>query len=219
MAGGGCLPNADVYFDTRFTPDPRREVLWRTLCSSYFSRHIRPTDSVLELGAGYCHFINNIQAKERFAVDLWPGVVRCAAAPVKAHVGLASDLGFLPSASIDVVFASNLFEHLTQEQLAVTLQEVRRTLKPTGSLIIVQPNFRYAYREYFDDYTHVAMYSHVSLADFLQANDFRVVDCQGKFLPLTVKSRFPIHPLLIRLYLWLPIKPLAKQMLIRAVPA
>jgi SAM-dependent methyltransferase len=173
---------------------------------------------VLELGAGYCHFINNIQAKERFAVDLWPGVVRCAIPPVKAHVGLASDLGFLPSASLDVVFASNLFEHLSQPQLAATLAEVKRTLKPTGSLMIGQPNFRYAYKEYFDDYTHVAMYSHVSLSDFLEANDFRVVECRGKFLPLTVKSRIPIHQLLIRLYLLSPIKPMAKQMLIRAVP-
>jgi SAM-dependent methyltransferase len=189
------------------------------LCSSYFSRLIRPTDSVLELGAGYCHFINNIQAKERFAVDLWPEVTRCAVAPVKAHVGSVSDLGFLPSGSIDVVFASNLFEHLSQQELASTLKEVKRTLKPSGSIVIVQPNFRYAYREYFDDYTHVAMYSHVSLSDFLRANDFQVVECQPKFLPLTVKSRFPIHPLLIQLYLWFPIKPLGRQMLIRAVPA
>ena len=79
---------------------------------------------MLELGAGYCHFINNIQAKERFAVDLWPEVTRCAVAPVKAHVGSVSDLGFLPPGSIDVVFASNLFEHLSQQELASTLKEV-----------------------------------------------------------------------------------------------
>ncbi len=210
------LLNHDAYFETRLTPDPRREVLWRTLCESYFSRLIRPTDAVLELGAGYCHFINHIRADRRFALDLWPGVLNYAVAPV---MGSASDLGFLPSASLAVVFASNLFEHLSQDDLALTLKEVRRTLKRSGSLIIVQPNYRYAYREYFDDFTHRTVYSHVSLSDVLEANAFRVVQCEAKFLPLTVKSRFPVHPLLIRFYLWLPIKPLGKQMLIRVTPA
>jgi SAM-dependent methyltransferase len=174
---------------------------------------------VLELGAGYCHFINNIKAQMRYALDLWPGVTRCAVPPVQAHVGPANDLSFLPSGSLDAVFASNLFEHLSQADLAATLKEVRRALKPTGSLMIVQPNYRYASKEYFDDYTHISVYSHISLTDFLQANAFRVVDCKGRFLPLTVKSRFPVHELLIRLYLWLPMKPLGKQMFIRAVPA
>ena len=209
----------DSYFETRLTQDPRRDLLWRTLCESYFSRHIKSTDVVLELGAGYCHFINHIRAGERIAVDLWPGVVNYALPPVKTHVGPASDLSFLPSGSLDVVFASNLFEHISQEDLSLTLKEVRRTLRPTGLLIIVQPNYRYAYREYFDDFTHRTVYSHVSLSDFLQANKFKVVRCHAKFLPLTVKSRLPIHPLLIKLYLRSPVKPLAKQMLIRAVPA
>ena len=51
----------------------------------------------------------------------------------------------------------------------------RRKLSPNGSLTILQPNYRYAYREYFDDFTHVSIYSHVSLCDFLMANGFEIV--------------------------------------------
>jgi hypothetical protein len=40
----------------------RRKQVWEVLCSSFFSRWVRPQDTVLDLGAGYCEFINSIQA-------------------------------------------------------------------------------------------------------------------------------------------------------------
>ena len=83
---------------------------------------------------------------------------------------------------------------------------------------MLQPNYRYAYREYFDDYTHVAIYSHVSLADLLAAHGWEVVDVRPRFLPLSVKSRLPTWSLLVWAYLRSPFKPLGKQMLIVARP-
>ena len=47
-------------------------------------------------------------------------------------------------------------------------------------------------------------------------NLLRVVECKPRFLPLTIKSRLPVWPALIRAYLASPIKPLAKQMFVRA---
>ena len=82
----------------------------------------------------------------------------------------------------------------------------------------MQPNYRYAYREYFDDYTHVAIYSHISLVDFLLANGYEVNRYSATLLPLTVKSRLPVSSLLIRAYLASPVKPMGKQMLVRAKP-
>ena len=99
------------------------------------------------------------------------------------------------------------------------LEQLREKLKPGGTLNLLQPNYRFAYREYFDDYTHVAVYSDQSLVDFVTSNGFRVTECRPRFLPLTVKSRMPVSPFLIRLYLLLPFKPLGKQMLVRAVVA
>ena len=80
---------------------------------------------------------------------------------------------------------------------------------------ILQPNYRFAYREYFDDYTHVAVYSDRSLVDFLDAHGFRVLDCRPRFMPLTVKSPC-MFPRGDPAYLRLPFKPMGKQMLIRA---
>lgn len=205
------------YHDTRFRFDPRREVLWKTLYEGYFRKLIDPNDCVLELGAGYGHFINQVRCRRRIAIDQWPGFIQYMDPEVEAKVSRVEDLGFLDDSSVDFILASNLFEHLTHAEFAAVLTQIKRKLRPGGTLNILQPNYRAAYREYFDDYTHVAVYSDLSLCDFLAAHGFRVVDCKPRFLPLTIKSRFPVWSGLIRLYLALPLKPMAKQMLIRAV--
>jgi SAM-dependent methyltransferase len=204
-----------TYHETRFEFDARRELLWATLCKSYFQKLISPDACVLEIGAGYGHFINNIHCKRRIALDSWPGMLEYLKPGIEGIVSSATDLTGVENGSVNFVFASNLFEHLTQAELAVTLKQLHEKLKPGGTLNILQPNFRFAYKEYFDDYTHVTIYSDRSLVDFLVANGFRVLECHPRFLPLTIKSRFPVFPFLIRAYLHLPVKPLGKQMLIR----
>ena len=206
----------DAYFQTRFAPDPKREVLWRTLYRYHFSPLISETDCVLELGAGYGFFINQVAAKRRIAVDSWPGFVNHLEPTVESHVGDVTDLSFLAPASVNFVFASNLFEHIGQPEFASVLCQLKRALVTNGTLNILQPNYYYSYREYFDDYTHRTVYTHTSLCDFLEAHGYDVVECQPRFLPLTMKSRLPVSPTLIRLYLSSPWRPLGKQMLLRA---
>jgi Methyltransferase domain len=104
------------YFETRFRHDPRREILWRTLYRHYFSHLITKTDCVLELGAGYGHFIYQVVARRAIALDAWGGFVDYLRPGIEARVGDVTDLSFIAAASIDFVFASNLFEHISQEQ-------------------------------------------------------------------------------------------------------
>jgi|SRR5438034_1527460 len=205
-----------AYHETRFAHDDRRKVLWRTLCHSYFQRLVAPSDAVLELGSGYGDFINHIQCARKIAVDQWAGAVDYLGPDVQAEISSIVDLGAIADRSIDFVFASNVFEHLPQAEFATCLVEVKRVLRPRGTLNILQPNYRFCCNEYFDDYTHVAIYSDRSLCDFLRVNGLRVVECKPRFLPLTIKSRLPVWPALIRAYLASPIKPLAKQMFVRA---
>jgi SAM-dependent methyltransferase len=207
------------YHETRFGPDPRREVLWKTLCDAYFNKVIRPGDHVLELGAGYAHFINNVRCARRTAIDRWEKLPSLVKPGVEAKVGSVTDLSGLADGQVDFAFASNLFEHLTQAEFASVLLQLKSKLRPGGSLMILQPNYRLAYRRYFDDYTHIAVYSDVSLCDFLRVNGYRIVTSKPGFLPLSLKSRFPVAPWIIRLYLLLPWKPFAGQMLVRAEPA
>jgi hypothetical protein len=105
-------------------------------------------------------------------------------------------------------------EHLDKDQRDRTMKGVKRCMKKGGVLILIGPNFRYAYKEYFDDYTHTTIYTHVSLADAMYEYDFMPVKVVPKFLPLTLKSRLPKSYLLTKLYLNSPIHPLGKQMLL-----
>ena len=207
------------YHGSRLPADDRREVVWRALWCHYFSSRIEPDFTVLDLGCGYGSFINQVVARRRIAVDSWSDFPQYLEHGVESRISQATDLAFLADGSVDYAFASNLFEHLPQEDLVSVLDQLRVKLSRRGSLTLLQPNYRYAFREYFDDYTHVTAYSHVSLADLLRANDYTIVEVMPRFMPLTVKSRFPVSSLLVGAYLHSPLKPFGKQMLIRARPA
>jgi len=203
------------YFATRYTQDPRRREVWRHI-TAYLQRWISHTADVLELGAGYCDFSNNVDAATRTAIDVESGFVAFADAGVVTAVGSCTDLSRFADASFDVVFASNLLEHLDRGALLTTLGEVRRVLRAGGRLILVQPNYRLRPNEYFDDYTHVAVFTDRSLPDMLEANGFAREHVDARFLPLTMKSRLSFGHRLVPLYLRLPWRPRAGQMLVVA---
>ncbi|MGP1281900.1 MAG: class I SAM-dependent methyltransferase [Parasphingopyxis sp.] len=206
------------YHESRLAADPKRDIVWKALWRYHFSKHIGPEDCVLDLGAGYGEFINNVRAKRRIALDLWDRMPLHVGPDVEPIVGPVSDLSAIEDNSVDYAFSSNLFEHISQDDLAATLAQLKSKLKAGGTLTTLQPNYRYASREYFDDYTHVTVWSHIGLADFLTAHGYEVLEVHPRFLPLTVKSRLPTWPILVGAYLASPVKPMGKQMLLVARP-
>lgn len=209
--------SATRYYKARFIPDKRRAGVWGVI-ARYLQPHVPVNGRVLDLGAGYCDFINSIRAGEKHALDLFPGFIEHASPGVTTHVGSCADLSAFSTGSLDAVFESNVLEHLAGPVLSATLSEIRRTLKPGGVFIAVQPNFRYCYRTYFDDYTHVQVFTHVSLVDLLTSSGFEILSAEPRFLPTSFKSRLPAWPWLTRLYLSLPFRPLAGQMLVVSSP-
>jgi len=82
--------------------------------------------------------------------------------------------------------------------------------------VIVQPNFRLEPRRYYDDYTHRTAYTDGGFRDFLKSLGWRIVHSEPRFMPFSMKSRFPVALWLIRLYLASPVRPLAGQFLVIA---
>ena len=206
----------ESYFAEHLTYDPRREVVWREIVR-YLSSYIPKNGRVLEIGAGYCHFINNVSAETRIAFDISPIVKEHAGSGVEAVIGSADDLRAFTNDSFDTVLASNIFEHLDFETFERCVHEVRRVLKKGGRLIIIQPNFTYAYRDYYDDYTHIRAFTAVGLAEHVRALGFSIEHVEPRFLPFSMaKVGFAVPSWLIRLYLKLPWRPSAGQMLLIA---
>ncbi len=207
----------DGYFHTRFGFDPRRDIVWQEVCR-HLQEHYIPDDSrILDLGAGYCNFINNVHGAERHAVDLFTDLPEFAAPGVTPHVHSCASLPFLADESVDVAFVSNLFEHLERQATVKTLRELRRLIRVGGTLIVLQPNFRFCSTTYFDDDTHLQIFTDRSLVDLLEVFGFEVKHCFPRFLPANMKStlrlRLPKLRWWVRLYLTLPYRPLAGQML------
>jgi SAM-dependent methyltransferase len=184
----------------------RKARVWRVLCRTFFQRYIRESDTVLDLGAGYCEFINHVACRRKIAFDMSDDVSRHAGPGVEVISGMATDLGAVADGSIDVVFASNFFEHLpTKQDLLKTLGGIRRILRPGGRLLILQPNIRYAGGAYWDFFDHHLPLTERSLVEALELVGLRPVEVRARFLPLTTKSAIPQHPALVWLYLKLPL--------------
>ncbi|MGB3008840.1 MAG: class I SAM-dependent methyltransferase [Candidatus Saccharimonadales bacterium] len=201
------------YHKTRFKFDPGRIKVWRAI-TEYLQPFVGKDKTVLDLGCGYGDFINAISAKKKYALDMGPDVKEFINKDVIFINKPSTSMESVPKKSVDVVFSSNLFEHLDKNELDKTMQGINRCLKPNGTLILIGPNFQYSYKNYFDDYTHKTPYSHISLADAMYEYGFTPIKIMPKFLPLTLKSKLPKSYFLTKYYLHSPLKPMGKQMLL-----
>lgn len=196
---------ANIYRNRFQDSEQKRDAVWKVLVERFFQRWIVPDATVLDLGAGYCTFINNVKAGRRYALDLNPATRQLAAAGVHVLEHDVTQRWPVPDQSIDVVFTSNFFEHLpTKADLLSCLREARRVLRSGGVLLALGPNIRFCGGVYWDFFDHYLPLSDRSLAEALQLAGFAVERTIPRFLPYTMKAKLPPSPRLVRLYLALP---------------
>jgi SAM-dependent methyltransferase len=209
-----------VTYEHRFAGnEARRSDVWRNLVRYYFQRWVKSTDTVVDLGAGYCEFINNVSAGRRYALDSNPSTLEKAARNVCVLSQDASEAWQLPTASVDVVFSSNFFEHLqSKKELSLCLAEACRVLRPGGLLIALGPNIRYCFDEYWDFIDHQLPLSDRSMMEALEITGFQKELLLPRFLPFTMSTRIPHWAFLVRMYLGFPLaqKLWGKQFLVIA---
>jgi SAM-dependent methyltransferase len=188
-----------------------RRGVWREIVRA-LARDAPGVETVIELGAGYCDFINQFPAPHKIAFDLNPEMRPFCAPDVELRIEDAVALEGIQEASVDLVFASNFLEHLVESDIHRILDNIHRVLRPGGRLMLIQPNYRLCEAHYFDDPTHLSVFSDENIGSYLARSGLKLLKLVPGYLPFSMQSRLPKWPILTRLYLLSPIKPLAAQM-------
>ncbi len=212
----------EAYYDSRYRPDPNRDRVWQHITQfllPYFNLPENP--KILELGCGYGSWIRSFYSQNKFALDIHPDVPSILARQgqvtnkqdsVIGYVGSCTDLSRWEDETLDLVLASNLLEHLSMNDVLKTLREASRVLKESGVICVIQPNFAICASAYFDDFTHVSIFTDRSLSDVMAIAGLTVKHKWRRFLPFSMNPTTSRLAFLVPIYLRSPLKPMAGQM-------
>src|SRR3989344_8450311 len=108
------MPKISQYYQKRFSKQDNliRANAWEVLCKFFLQKYIKRTDTVIDFGAGYCEFINNISCKKKIAVDLNADTILYANKDVKVIKLKAKNLPSELNNKADVVLIGNFFNIL-----------------------------------------------------------------------------------------------------------
>lgn len=187
--------------EKRFDKSERklRVKLYQWLWTYWFSKFIKPSDTVFELGCGFGELINSVKAREKWAID-----VNYSKRVDKNVRYIHGDILMYNSEKgyYDVAIANNFFEHLDRNDISETIKVLYSMLKKGGKLIIMQPNYRYCALDYFAFFDHITPLDHKAMCEVLRYYGFRIGLCYSRFMPYTLKSGMPVN----KLYLWIYLK-------------
>jgi SAM-dependent methyltransferase len=219
--GRPAYGDVEPLYRARFSASDRarKADLWQVLVADFLQRWVAPDDCVLDLGCGHGEFLNVVQCRRRIGVDVNPESARYLRPEVEFHQASAAGLRFVADGQVDLVFSSNVLEHLADKaEVERLLDEVARVTRAGGHLVLLGPNLRYLPGSYWDFWDHLVPITDRAMREVLQAKGFRITDLHPKFLPYTTRSRLPQSALLVKWYLRMPLawSILGRQFLIRA---
>jgi SAM-dependent methyltransferase len=196
---------ARIYANRFADSSAYRARVWQVLVPQFFQQFISESGSVLDLGCGYGEFINNIRAKQKFAMDLNPDSKARLNPDIRFLQQDCSQPWQLEPNQLDLVFTSNFFEHLPDKNtLGKTLDQALRCLKPGGRIVAMGPNIKFVYGAYWDFWDHYLELTEASLAEGMVMHGFQIERCHPKFLPFTLVGG-PEYPLwILKVYLQFP---------------
>lgn len=194
----------DQIYQRRFSKVNERKILWAVLVDKFFQKYIGKNDIVLDVPCGYGEFINAIVCKKKLALDINPDSKKYLNKNVNFIKATSTKIP-LPNNSVDKIFVSNFFEHITHEDIQKTILEFKRILKKHGKVMILQPNIRFAYKNYWMFFDHITPIDDRALEEIFVIKGFRLTKRILRFVPFTSQGRLPMSKNLVKLYISLPI--------------
>jgi len=209
------------YMLTRYKYTEKRSIVWQEVSNYLKKKYKIPVGNAIEYGCGYGDWLGSTLATHKLAIESNIDLVRHVESEYKIEIKCGNILSVLPELSqdtYDLVLVSNFLEHFENDDVSFILRKTYKIMKPKSLLVIIQPNYRYCYKHYFDDCTHRSIHTHLSVSDLLAMNGFGLEFIEPKFLPFSFSSKLPINRYLVRAYLNSPIKLKGAQFLVGARP-
>jgi SAM-dependent methyltransferase len=146
-----------------------------------------PTGALVLMGYPYVFddlVVIDLPSEERNALyqeDAAHEVTQTKLGPVRYRYHSMVDLSDYPDGSVDLVYSGQSIEHVPLDVADTVLREVRRVLRPGGTLAIDTPNGRVTrlQQDEFIDPDHEHEYTHAELRDKLLGAGFEVAAAHG----------------------------------------
>lgn len=160
---------------------------------------------IVDVAAGYCEFINNIQCGcKKIAIDINPDIKKYAEENIITFTDHILNMEkYLEKNSVSIFFMSNFLEHISKDDIDRLLELEYNLLSKEGEIWILTPNIRYVGEKYWDFYDHITPITEKALIEVASIHGFYVKKCISKFLPFTTKSKLPQTAWIVKLYLLL----------------
>ena len=194
-------------YNRRFTETERKDKakLWEVLIEAYLQRFFPESATIIDLGCGFCEFINAVKGGKKYGYDKESAFKAFAGPDVEFIAAREGRPIPLADETCDRVFASNFFEHLdSRVEIQYVLEEAIRLLKTGGKIVVIQPNIALAKEAYWDFIDHIVPLTDKSLGEAMEISGFHLMYVKRRFLPYTTKTVKAPNPRLLRIYLVLP---------------
>ena len=158
------VENIPVYFEDKKKDNLRIYNTYNRLLKFLKCPLISKNKKLLDLGSGDGSFVDACKdnSVDAFALDAY-----------SHKIDFELDKIPFESNQFDFITLTSVIEHIKNPKNL--LIEIRRVLKKDGHLIITTPNFKYSYKIFFDDPTHVKPYTNTSIVKILNYYGFEVV--------------------------------------------
>ena len=196
----------DVLYENRFEDNrATKNGVWLEI-TKWMKRFWKSEyDSVVDVAAGYCEFINNFNVSEnvrKYAFDANPDLQKCASEGIKTIVDTTDNLSkYFEKDSVSVFFMSNFLEHIEKSQIEKLFADTFDILKKGGQLWILTPNIKYVGGKYWDFFDHITPITDEALIEAAKMYGYTPVTTVKRFLPFTTKSSLPQSQWIVGLYL------------------
>lgn len=146
-------------------------------------------DRILDLGAGeglfqykYPHTDAEIWKVDKISSEYDRFTLCQMMYPENCVVTDAWKLDMFEDDFFDMVIFNEIIEHLPEEELKMTVKEIKRVLKKDGLLQVATPNIvtRKVVGKYMANEFHIKEYSYEEMLEWFKENDFEIVIEDGQ---------------------------------------